>query len=291
MSRTNPTAPCNTQSAVRRAPTRSSCKPSKRMRCALDVRHVPTLRPLRPLGQHRLEIGGRLRQCHTIAQPSDEIQEMATAIAGVGRIECQRQPHQNALIVHVVARRHDADDASRCAVDRDRSADHRLVAGKSALPDLAREHRDVFGTGQRVLSCELASANRRDTEDRHQLRGDDGGIHTARLIRRSKVDRSRSVGADLLKRSVALGELDELRRRNPELVEAKRGELARDEDQALGRRVRQRLEDDAVDDAEDRGVGANPERQRQNRHGGVARALAQAAKGIHEILAHRNSLS
>ena len=61
---------------------------------------------------------------------------------------------------------------------------------------------------------------RRDAEHRHQLGGDDRRVDPPRLIRRSEVDRARAVRADLLERSVALGELDELRRRDPELVEA-----------------------------------------------------------------------
>ena len=70
-----------------------------------------------------------------------------------------------------------------------------------------------------------------DAEHRHQLRGDERRIDAARLIRRAQVDGAGPIAADLLERAVPLAELDELRHRDPELVEAQRRELAGDEEQ------------------------------------------------------------
>ena len=54
----------------------------------------------------------------------------------------------------------------------------------------------------------------------------------------------------------------------------------------LRMRIRQRLEQHAVDDAEDGGVGADAERERQDRDRGVARALGQGAEGVAHVLHH-----
>ena len=66
--------------------------------------------------------------------------------------------------------------------------------------------------------------------------------------------------------------------RDPEVVEAERRERAGDEDQPLGLGIRQRLEQHAVDDAEDGGVGADAERERQDRDRGVAGLFARVRR-------------
>jgi len=63
-----------------------------------------------------------------------------------------------------------------------------------------------------------------------------------------------------------LGVLLALRLRHPELVEAQRRERRGDKHQSLGVLVGKRLSNHAVDDAEDRRVGTNSERQGQHRH-------------------------
>ena len=47
--------------------------------------------------------------------------------------------------------------------------------------------------------------------------------------------------------------------------------------------MRQRLQQHAVDDAEDRRVGADPQSQRQHERQGVARRMRQAAQGKTEV--------
>ena len=124
---------------------------------------------------------------------------MAAATAGIGGIERQRQPELDARVVHVVAGRHDADDARRHTVDGNRAPDDRLVAAERAPPELARQDGDVFGARQRVFARELPAANRRDAQDRHQLEVMTADVHAARLVRRAEVDRASAVGADLLR--------------------------------------------------------------------------------------------
>ena len=135
-----------------------------------------------PFLQHRFDVGTRLRHRQRPLQPAHEIQEMAAAVAWIRRIKRQRQPHLDLLIVHVVAGRHDGDDPRRHAVDRNHPAEHRLVAAERAFPDFARERGNVLGARQRVGARELAAAQRRDPQHRHQLRGDHRRHDPARLI-------------------------------------------------------------------------------------------------------------
>ncbi len=63
MSSTKPTAPCSTQSAVCKAADEIVLQAVEAECDAFLVfGHVPALRPLRPLHEHRFEIDPRLRQ-------------------------------------------------------------------------------------------------------------------------------------------------------------------------------------------------------------------------------------
>ena len=54
--------------------------------------------------------------------------------------------------------------------------------------------------------------------------------------------------------------------------------------QAIGRLERIRCEERGVDDAEDGGVGADAEAERQDRYRGEARVLAQRARRVAHVL-------
>jgi hypothetical protein len=53
--------------------------------------------------------------------------------------------------------------------------------------------------------------------------------------------------------------------------------------QLLRRRIAERPQDDHVEDREDRRVGANPERERQQRHDGEDRAAPQGAESVAHV--------
>ena len=78
---------------------------------------------------------------------------------------------------------------------------------------------------------------------------------------------------------VAIGEVEKRRRANALQVDAGRGVIDGD---AAGRSVRerQRLEQHAFDDAEDRRVGADADRERDDRDGREHRQLQQPAQDL-----------
>ncbi len=81
-----------------------------------------------------------------------------------------------------------------------------------------------------------------------------------------------------------LAQLEVLGGRDPELVEAERGELAREVDQLLRLLVVERLEHDAVDDAEDRAVGADAQRDGDDGDDRVSRRAAELPQTVPEVL-------
>ena len=104
---------------------------------------------------------------------------------------------------------------------------------------------------------------------------------------RSLADRFSSpvVNAPTLReRLVPLRELEVLRRRDPELIEPQRRKAAGDEHQPVRLRVSQRPEDHAVDDGEDRRVGPDAERQRQDGDEGESRRPQEVPDGVTEVL-------
>ena len=78
-------------------------------------------------------------------------------------------------------------------------------------------------------------------------------------------------------------ELEELRRRDPELIESHLRKLARDVDQPIRLRIAERPQDDGVDHREDRGVRADAERERQDRDDREAGRPRQIPRGVANI--------
>ena len=84
------------------------------------------------------------------------------------------------------------------------------------------------------------------------------------------------------KTGVVLLPVEKVERRDAVALAARR--LLEHADDAVGVRVGQRLQQQSVDEAEDGGVGADAERERQQRHGRESRAPRQGSHGISQVL-------
>ena len=137
-----------------------------------------------PLRDHRVEIGLRLRERHAVLQSADQIQEVAAArrFGNVFRIDRQRQEDLDALVVDVVAGRHDADDARRHAVDLNDATEDALVAAEVALPRPARDDRRRL----RRRAARSASLNSRPRSGGTPSTGSSSGVTIAELTRRGR---------------------------------------------------------------------------------------------------------
>jgi hypothetical protein len=250
------------------------------------VRHVE-VGPSRllPFVDQPIDVGlCRLRR-HAGLQASDQEQEVAAAAGRERfRIDRQRQEHFDPLVVDVVAGRHDADDARRGAVDRNDGADSRVGAAKVALPRRVRNDGDVFRAWPRIVPGEMPATQRRHADGGHQFGRHQHRGHAPRALGRTEIRGGDAIPADILKGAGPLLELGPFRQRHPEPVEVQFRERARDELELLGMRIRQWLEQDAVDDAENRGIRADAERQRQDGQRGIARASGKRPECVQHIV-------
>ena len=150
-------------------------------------------------------------------------------------------------------------------------------ARERGLPQLARQHDRRRGVGQRLLQLNVRPSRGCTPSAVNRLADTCAAASRDGFAIRLDVQRADGVRADSGERAIALAELEELRRRHPELVEAHARELARDEHELLGVRIAERSQDDAVDDAEDRGVGADAQREREHGDERESGNAAQAA--------------
>ena len=265
ISSTNPTAACSTTSASLMLPMMSSRSGSMRTRWPCGFGTCPCGAIVRHCSSRRSMSASACGARHPVLQPADQIEEVAAAGVGeVRRVDRERPPDLDLRVVHVVAARHDADDLLGTVVDLDVLPDDAGIAAVGPLPELVREDRHRRRVRHRVGRGEPAARQRLHVQRRHQLGRDQRRDRTARRLR-VEVDGANRVGADRGERLVVVAELDELRQRHPELVEPEPRELAGDVLQPIRLRIGQRPQQHAVDDAEHRRVGADAERERQDR--------------------------
>ena len=185
-------------------------------------------------------------------------------------------------------RRH-PDDRHRGKAERDGRADHARRAAEPLLPQLVADHGCPpvgAATRQVILRREQPANDGRHAErveevaadkeaiDRHRLAGYRQRALAATVAERQRAVEGLPVTADLIEGRVTEG--------GPRAAVAP----VRQDHQALRMGHRQRPQDEAVDEREDRGVRADAERERQDGYGGDDRSGDERADGETEIL-HR----
>ncbi len=139
-------------------------------------------------------------------------------------------------------------------------------------------------SGLLLLRSERAADDRLLAERREDARGDLAPVDTLRLARGAA--RALSAAQDEVRPVVAHQRLEDAVL-VPHVLEVRDGEAhlrhllgpLGQEHQPLRLRVGQRPQQDGVDHAEDRGVGADPERERRDRDEREARRLPERARG------------
>ncbi len=155
-----------------------------------------------------------------------------------------------------------------------------------ALPELMGQQDDlIVAAGGSLADCKTASNHRRDSQHRQKLGGDlqprDAlrGSHPGQIPACVLVD----------------GEMGELGAVFAPILEGTAGHRTvgpairqhfHDIHELFGMRIRQRLEQSRVDHAENGGVGADAEGEREHGHGGKGRRLAELPQGIAEVEEH-----
>ncbi len=237
---------------------------------------------LAPLRQQRLQLGVGGRRRDARLQPADQVQVVTAAVLAVARIEAERQPDLDVVVHDVELRRHHADHFAAHAVEVHGLANHRPAAERR-LPQLVRQDDQRRAVGVGLARSEQPALGRRDPQRGQQVVADRGAAHADRALAGHQVQLAGRERAHRGERLVQLAELEELRRRDPELVEAHGREAAGQEHQLPGLRVRERAQQDAVDDREDRGVGADAQGQREDRDQGEPGGAQQAPGRVADI--------
>ena len=238
-----------------------------------------------------VDVGRRPLAGDARLQPAEDVQDREHArvlidpALGRGAKRARRRRHVDVVLLRVVRHvRQHADDGVRPVVHLEHLPDDVPVAAELALPVRVADDQHRRRARLVVVGHERAAEDRLDAEDAEEVRRDHAGvdaiglaalqqveIHLVEFDQRLELGRLVAVGEVFLDRHAGVGAADERRR------------LA-DQHQPIAVGVGQRLQEHAVDDAEDRGVRADPEPERQDREQREAAVLEQRAHAEAQVV-------
>ena len=184
------------------------------------------------------------------------------------------------------AARHHADDRHGIAVEAHDAADGGGVAVEAALPGAVREDDHLLDGGLLVGAGEGAAERGREAEGLEEA----GGHHRAGELAGVAIEvpvaghaAADEHGGEVLEGAAAVAEVAEVGGGDGGAAVAAR-RAAGGPDEAAGVAVRERVQEDRVDDGEDRGVRADAERESQHRGDGEAGVGAELTDSVAEVL-------
>ena len=197
----------------------------------------------------------------------------------------ERQPDVGQARGKPHAGRHDADDQVRLVVQRHHPSHHARVGLEPGPPETFADDRGMRGPGLVVLGPEGPAGGGSNAHRAENLRRDDGAAQALGLPHPREGDQRVPVDAEMLERLVEDGPVLEGRPRDRHLLPAPGRFVQRDNPPDV--RVRIRPEHDRIGDAEDRGVGADAERECGDDDRRVRGVEPQRSRGVLEILPDR----
>src|SRR5471030_288546 len=187
------------------------------------------------------------------------------------------------VAAHVLnARRHDAQYLVGRSRQSQRTADDVRVAAHAPLPETIAQDDGLSGAFQFVARLKGAAQNRREAQGFEEAGGDGHGLETLGLVADGEVEILAEVECNFRKYLVAGAEIQEVRRGHREVVPL--GPDAEDADQAIRFRIGQRLEQDAIDHAENGAVAADGKRQNEYRNRRETGIFTQGAQSVMKVL-------
>ncbi len=226
---------------------------------------------------------------HAALQPSEPAQVLAAPARRIAvQVVADRRPHLGRRVVvplgieRLERRGHDADDAVLAIAHDQRAPDDRRIGAETAPPQLVAEeqHPPVIRTV--VLGGEAASERRTDAHHVEVVPAHADGRHPLRLAARDQRRHPRAHHRELLEAAAPLAPVEH--GREADVAREPLGVAIADGHEPLGIRIRQRAQEDGVDHGEDGGVGADAERQRDQRRGGEAGRAPQHAEAVAQVL-------
>ncbi len=214
-------------------------------------------------------------------QPRQRLEPEADAAR---RRRVQRHRQQDARIGTEEGERRgqDADHFGGPAVDRDALTDRILGAAEAALPVAVRQDDAQRLAGRIVVGAEGATDDGLHAEQRQRARADEKGLHAFRIAGAGDRDISRIPGANSLERALvlAIGQVS----RRPVIRSGPVWRVLAEADERLWFGEGQGLQQYAVDNAEDRGRRADPQRERQDGGCGKGGLLPEDAHRVQQVL-------
>ena len=177
----------------------------------------------------------------------------------------------------------DTDDRHRLAVDDHLLADRAAVAAEALHPVVVGEHHDRRHFGAVVAVIQRAAEHRRQPHDVEVVAGDETDIDANSVaLAPKRVDHRRVLGdaAEALRTSAEVVDLGD---GEHDVLAARAVDRVAQVDEPVAVAVRQRLEEHAANDAEDRGIGADAEPQGKHDGDGEAARAGEAAEGVAEV--------
>ena len=203
----------------------------------------------------------------------------------VGRLERERPPELIERAVEGASRRQHPDDRVRLVVEENRAVDDRGIRSELVDPEHMAEDDHAILASLVLIGKKRAASLRLNAEDLEVAGRDPRPTKLHRIAAPRERRRAAALGGHEVEDGVIRLPVEEIQRGDAVAVAA--GRLLEDTDDPIGIRVRQRLEQDAVNEAEDRGVGADAERQREDRDRCKSRTLRQGSPAVTQVLEQR----
>ena len=188
------------------------------------------------------------------------------------------------------ARQH-ADHGTPRGVELNAAADDVRIGAEARLPEVVTDHHDRRRTLPQIVGCDQAPHRRLHAQRLEQFRrgAEPGDAH--RLVPFEQRALHPAIRRQRLHRLLALLEIDEIADADEFLGDAGGHIAMLQDDELVGATDRQRAQQHRFDDREQRGVGANSERQRQHRGGGESRLHPkQPQRAAHILDEHSEGL-
>jgi hypothetical protein len=204
-------------------------------------------------------------------------------VAGeVLRLEHQRTPDLGVRPVESAPRRQHANHDAGPAVEYDLPAEDAAVGAELGLPQPVAQHGDIPLAQLIFVRRERPPQNRLDSEDVEVVRRDPRAPQLHGLGYAGERDGTAGLRGHVLEDRVLLLPVQIVQRGNA--VPPPSGRLLEHAQDAVRLPVRQRLQQDAIHEAENGGVAPNAQRQRHHRNGGKPRGILQRPETEPEIL-------
>ncbi len=181
------------------------------------------------------------------------------------RVEGEGDPQIRRVGQPLEPGRHDAGNRVAVGVERQGLADDVRVRPEAALPQAVAQDDDVGRPRDVVLvGGEGASARGGDAQQAEVRRRDELGEDALRLVGARQRQRLVVEGGHRFEALRPVAPVGVVGIRGAPAFHARAHDVAPELDEARGIGVRQRLRPHGVDEAEDRGVAADPDRQRED---------------------------